>query len=49
MKQKHFKISDSTLFVYKSKKASKEKIETDPTTTIYTLTVTGFNNVNRLI
>jgi hypothetical protein len=46
MKTQHFKINDSTLFVYKQKKASigvTETLQTDPTTTMMTMTYTGFS------
>lgn len=47
MKHKRFKITETTLFVYKSQKALKGKNETDPTTSMMTMTVTGFVNSDR--
>jgi hypothetical protein len=51
MKQKHFKIIDNTLFVYKPQKASKtitgDTDSTDPTTSMVTLTRTGILNAVR--
>ncbi|EHQ25563.1 hypothetical protein [Mucilaginibacter paludis] len=45
MKKKNFKISDSTLFVYRGNSVSKSPTETDvptdPTTTMITITKTG--------
>lgn len=44
MKQKHFKIVDTTLFVYRTQKVLKNVTETDstdPTTSMVTLTKTG--------
>lgn len=50
MKHRQFKISDSTLFVYKSQKNLKNVTETestDPTTSMVTLTKTGIFPVGR--
>lgn len=42
MKKKHFKISRSTLFVFQSSKSGETTtVDTDPTTTMITTTVTG--------
>ena len=43
MKQKHFKIKATKLFVYKSKmhNTASDTATTDPTTTMVTLTKTG--------
>jgi len=42
MKQKHFKISRETLFVFQaSKSGDTTTADTDPTTTMITTTVTG--------
>ena len=50
MKHKQFKISDSTLFVYKSQKSLKSGTtisETDPTTTVMTMTVSGLHHSDK--
>jgi len=41
MKHKQFKISDNTLFVYKSKRNPNNPTGTDPTTTMMGTTHTG--------
>jgi hypothetical protein len=50
MKQKNFKVSDTTLFVYRQQRTSKSVTETettDPTTSMVTLTKTGILNADR--
>ncbi|MDB5086736.1 MAG: hypothetical protein JWR09_730 [Mucilaginibacter sp.] len=50
MKQKHFKIPDTTLFVYKPQNSLKNVTETegtDPTTSMITMTKTGVFNAGR--
>jgi hypothetical protein len=50
MKHQHFKITDATLFVYRSKTNSKPLADTDPTdptTTMVTLTKTGILQAGR--
>lgn len=51
MKQKHFKITDHTLSVYKPQKTLKTVTgttdSTDPTTSMVTLTRTGILNAGR--
>jgi hypothetical protein len=49
MKQKNFRIPDTTLFVYKPQKNLKSVTETettDPTTSMVTLTKTGIFNAD---
>jgi len=43
MKHKQFKITNATLFVYLPKRTSKPGHETDPTTSMMTMTVTGIH------
>lgn len=50
MKHELFKISDSTLFVYKSLKPLNGETTTtgtDPTTTVMTMTVSGLHHSNK--
>lgn len=50
MKQKNFRIPDTTLFVYRPQRALKSVTETettDPTTSMVTLTKTGILNADR--
>ncbi|TDQ06479.1 hypothetical protein [Pedobacter metabolipauper] len=49
MKQRNFKLNETTLFVYKSVKVSNGKSISDPTTTMVTTTAktTGFNSYKK--